>query len=114
MRTLGFGILVLSGFSIAFNSDDNKNGYTGKCPSGYRSIDHFCYRPEDHETDFRGALKKCVKNDDDYYMQWKQGSRWLGPKYNLMPVELLHPLQGRNLGRGPYRYVWFLMRSENN
>lgn len=101
-------ILWLLGASMAFNTDDNWDGYSGKCPSGWRDIKDLCYHIEDNEKDFHGALKECTSKMEEYYMHWEQGSRWLGPDKNLMPVELLNRLSNadmRRFGRGPYRLV---------
>ena len=94
---------------LAFNHDDNYHGYTGKCPDDWREIDQYCYRKHDKDRDFREALRDCTSDRDNYHMYWEQGARWIGPRYNLMPVEHLHSLlehgrgAGEKLGRGPYR-----------
>lgn len=112
MRTLFLlgAILSLTRISIAFNSEDNWDGYSGHCPSGWNGIKHFCYRAQYQYEDFHGALRECTSKADEYYMHWEQGSRWLGPDHNLMPVGLLSSLRNKashykgHLGRGPYRF----------
>lgn len=104
--------LLLLGSAIAFNNDDNEHGYTGRCPPDWREIDQLCFKKKDHERDFREALKECTSDRDNYHTYWEQGARWVGPKYNLMPVEHLPKLlehwnspdeKSHHLGHGPYR-----------
>ena len=81
----------------------------GFCPPGWNEIDQMCYKAKSNEEDFRGALEECTSHRDNYHMYWEQGERWLGPRYNLMPVEMLHSLMEHgqsahaHIGKGPYR-----------